>query len=92
MINKMKALRFSSSLQNNLNPLRIESAEIPVPNKNEVLIKVHTCSICHTDLHVIEGELLAKKSPLIPGHHVVGKVGKTGRKENLLRILWKKYY
>lgn len=46
----------------------------PVPGAGEVLVKVHCCAVCRTDLHVIEGELPSKKSPLIPGHQVVGTV------------------
>ena len=44
----------------------------------EVLVRVHACGVCRTDLHVIEGELPALKSPIIPGHQVVGVIERTG--------------
>jgi propanol-preferring alcohol dehydrogenase len=74
----MKALRIIAPQSINLNPLRIESAEIPAPYENEILIRINMCGICHTDLHVIEGELPQLKKPLIPGHQVVGIVEKIG--------------
>jgi alcohol dehydrogenase, propanol-preferring len=48
------------------------------PGKGEVLVRVHACGVCRTDLHVIEGELPPRKSPVIPGHQVVGVVEKLG--------------
>ncbi len=50
----------------------------PEPQENEVLIKVHTCGICRTDLHVVDGELHDPKLPLIPGHQIVGTIEKIG--------------
>ncbi len=60
------------------NPLKLLEIDIPEPSSDEVLIKISACGICHTDLHVIEGELPPKKIPLIPGHQIVGLVEKTG--------------
>lgn len=51
---------------------------IPSPRENEVLIKVHACGICRTDLHVVDGELKQPKLPLIPGHQIVGKIVQLG--------------
>ncbi|KTD73318.1 alcohol dehydrogenase [Legionella tucsonensis] len=50
----------------------------PAPKENEVLIKVRTCGICRTDLHVVDGELKNPKLPLIPGHQIVGVIEKIG--------------
>ena len=68
-----------------LHPAPIEAqplnyAEVPVrePATGEVLIRVKCCGVCRTDLHVIEGELPPRKSPLIPGHQIVGVIEKTG--------------
>ncbi len=41
-------------------------------------VKVRACGVCRTDLHVTEGELPPRKSPVIPGHQVVGVVDETG--------------
>jgi propanol-preferring alcohol dehydrogenase len=43
-----------------------------------VLVRVHACGVCRTDLHVVEGELPLRKSPLIPGHQVTGVVERAG--------------
>jgi alcohol dehydrogenase, propanol-preferring len=55
-------------------PLDTTDVPAPVPGRGEVLVKVHACGVCRTDLHVVEGELPQRKSPLIPGHQVVGTV------------------
>lgn len=60
------------------NPLRFEDVPAPEPRDGEVLIRVHACGVCRTDLHVIEGELPILKSPVIPGHQVVGVVERGG--------------
>ncbi|HSE97660.1 MAG TPA: zinc-dependent alcohol dehydrogenase [Blastocatellia bacterium] len=63
-------------------PLRIEDARKPVPGSDEVLIKVAACGVCHSDLHIAEGDwtpiLKRIKKPLIPGHEVVGRVVEKG--------------
>lgn len=57
-------------------PLRLEPIDDPVPDANEALIRIRACGVCRTDLHVIEGELdqSRQKSPVIPGHQVVGEI------------------
>jgi len=59
-------------------PLRLAEVPKPEPLAGEVLVKVHACGVCRTDLHVVEGELPARKSPVIPGHQVVGVVEECG--------------
>lgn len=76
---KMRAAQFSNAAQINQNPLKIYDAEVPSISDDEVLIKIKTCGICHTDLHVVEGELPQKKTPLTPGHQIVGIVEKAGK-------------
>ncbi|HET8923283.1 MAG TPA: zinc-dependent alcohol dehydrogenase family protein [Candidatus Acidoferrum sp.] len=60
------------------NPLEFRDAAMPEPGKGEVLVRVRACGVCRTDLHVIEGELPPRKSPVIPGHQVVGVVERQG--------------
>lgn len=55
-------------------PLRQVEIPVPVPGVGEVLLKVHACGVCRTDLHLIDGELPGPKLPLIPGHEIVGYV------------------
>lgn len=54
-------------------PLTLEELPIPTPKEGEILIKVHTCGVCRTDLHIISGELKHPKLPLILGHQIVGE-------------------
>jgi propanol-preferring alcohol dehydrogenase len=50
----------------------------PRPAAGQALLKVHACGVCRTDLHVVEGELPPRKSPVVPGHQVVGIVEENG--------------
>jgi propanol-preferring alcohol dehydrogenase len=59
-------------------PLQIQEWPDPVPGPREVLIRVHCCATCRTDLHVIEGDLAPVALPIIPGHQVVGAVEALG--------------
>jgi propanol-preferring alcohol dehydrogenase len=68
------------------NPLRFTDVPIPEPGEGEILVRVHVCGVCRTDLHVIEGELPIVKSPVIPGHQVVGIVESIGGGSNPLNL------
>ncbi|NLH72774.1 MAG: zinc-dependent alcohol dehydrogenase family protein [Verrucomicrobia bacterium] len=59
-------------------PLRL--ADIPMPScrAGQLLVKVHACAVCRTDLHVVDGELTGAKLPLVPGHEIVGEVVEKG--------------
>lgn len=59
-------------------PLVLKNVPIPEVQPHEVLIKVHTCGVCRTDLHIIDGELPAPHLPLILGHQIVGTIEKIG--------------
>ena len=59
-------------------PLRTAEVPEPEPGPEEVLIRVHACAVCRTDLHVVDGELPDPKLPLIPGHQIVGTVESLG--------------
>jgi propanol-preferring alcohol dehydrogenase len=67
-------------------PLKLTDVAVPVPQKGEVLLKVSVCGICRTDLHVCEGELPVRRSPVIPGHQIVGTVEKIGAAVDGLEI------
>jgi propanol-preferring alcohol dehydrogenase len=58
--------------------VRIVELPKPKPAAGQVLVRVHACGVCRTDLHVVEGELPPKKSPVVPGHQVVGIVEANG--------------
>lgn len=55
-------------------PLRLVALPTPQPGRGQVLIRVEACGVCRTDLHVAEGDLPARRSPIVPGHEVVGHV------------------
>src|SRR5262249_41407354 len=56
---------------------RMERA-VPVPSETEVLVRVHACAVCRTDLHVVDGELAEASVPVVPGHQIVGIVERVG--------------
>ncbi len=70
----MKACFLSTPAAVESNPLQYGEFKTPEPGAGEVLVRVQVCGVCRTDLHVIEGELPPKRSPLIPGHQVVGQI------------------
>jgi alcohol dehydrogenase, propanol-preferring len=59
-------------------PLRAAEVPVPEPGTGQVLLRVRTCAVCRTDLHVVDGELPDPRLPLIPGHQIVGTVEQTG--------------
>jgi propanol-preferring alcohol dehydrogenase len=59
-------------------PLRVAEVPVPDPGEGQLLLRVHCCAVCRTDLHVVDGELPHPRLPLIPGHQIVGTVEKIG--------------
>lgn len=66
----------------------LSQADIPIPEPglHQVLIKVHACGVCRTDLHVVDRELEGGKIPIVPGHEVVGVVEERGRDVDALSV------
>jgi alcohol dehydrogenase, propanol-preferring len=54
----------------------LEPAELeqPDPGRGEILVRVHACGVCRTDLHLLEGDIEIPKPPIVPGHQIVGTV------------------
>jgi len=67
-------------------PLRLTELAVPTPGPTQVLVDVHACAVCRTDLHVVDGELTQPKLPLIPGHEIVGTVAHVGEGVERFRI------
>ncbi|PMB23588.1 zinc-dependent alcohol dehydrogenase family protein [Fischerella thermalis] len=61
-------------------PLRLVNLPVPKPHPEQVLIRIHACAVCRTDLHIVDGELTHPKLPLIPGHQIVGIVEAVGER------------
>ena len=74
MAELMQAMQFETPHK----PLRLAAIPRPEPGPGQILIKVHACGVCRTDLHIVDGELTHPKLPLTPGHEIVGTVAETG--------------
>ena len=74
----MKACVLETPAPAERNPLVLKDVPTPEPGPGEVLVRVHACGVCRTDLHVVEGELPPRKRPVIPGHQVVGSIESSG--------------
>ena len=82
----MKAQVLYATAPIHLSPLELSEYPMPETAPDELLIAVRTCGVCHTDLHVVEGDLVAPKLPLIPGHEVVGVVEAVGEQVSRFRV------
>jgi len=82
----MKACLLHAPAAIETNPLEYAEVAAPRLKSGEVLVRVRACGVCRTDLHVIEGELPPRKSPVIPGHQVVGIVERQGENTRRFRI------
>jgi len=70
----MKAAVFDGTLNSSGGHLRIEEVPRPELIRGHVLLRVIACGVCRTDLHIVEGDLPALRSRLIPGHQIVGEI------------------
>ena len=59
-------------------PLVLRERPVPGPADGEVLLEVSACGVCRTDLHLVDGELPDPTFPVVPGHEIVGRVGRVG--------------
>jgi propanol-preferring alcohol dehydrogenase len=75
----MKASRLFSPKVIDDSPLSLGDAAQPTPRENELVVRVKTCGICRTDLHIVEGDLKLPKLPLTPGHQVIGFAEEVGK-------------
>ncbi|HER08539.1 MAG TPA: alcohol dehydrogenase [Bacteroides sp.] len=76
---KAMILERLSSLEKEREPLVLASIPDPVPGDDEVLLRIRTCGVCHTELDEIEGRTPPPHLPVVLGHQVVGIVEATGR-------------
>lgn len=74
----MRAMLLHAPAPPETDPLRLEQVADPEPAAGELLLRVLCCGVCHTDLHIVRGELPSVRSPLIPGHQIVGRVQAVG--------------
>ncbi|HEY7616288.1 MAG TPA: alcohol dehydrogenase catalytic domain-containing protein, partial [Terriglobales bacterium] len=81
----MRAMVLHTPAPIETSPLKSEELTLPLPRAGEVRIQVRCCAICHTDLHIAEGDLQLPKLPLIPGHQIVGTVDALGENVRSLK-------
>jgi alcohol dehydrogenase, propanol-preferring len=74
----MKAMVLDHTGDVSSHPLQLRDQPAPTPQPCQVLVKIHVCGVCRTDLHVVEGELPCPALPVIPGHQAVGTVVRVG--------------
>jgi propanol-preferring alcohol dehydrogenase len=74
----MKVLRLYEQGPAEDQRLHLQNISAPEPGWGEILVQISHCGVCHTDLHIVEGDIHPPSLPIIPGHQVVGKVIKVG--------------
>lgn len=74
----MKAMLLDRAAPVTSNPLRETEVPVPEPVGGQVRLRVAYCGVCRTDLHIVEGDLPPRKTPVIPGHQIVGTVEAVG--------------
>src|SRR5712671_1368094 len=70
----MKAAILNNPKEVRQRPLQIAEVAKPQVTAGHVLLRVRACGVCRTDLHIVEGELVPGRKPLIPGHQIVGEI------------------
>lgn len=75
----MQAMRLHQPSPAENLPLELEFLDVPRPQSGQVLLRVLTCGVCHTDLHIAEGDLAPPELPRVPGHQVVAEVEALGQ-------------
>jgi propanol-preferring alcohol dehydrogenase len=74
----MRAMVLESQRPAEEGPLEAKEIPEPKPGPGEIRVRVRVCGVCHTDLHIVQGELPMHKLPVVPGHQVVGVVDAVG--------------
>jgi len=82
----MKACVLAAPAPVETRPLQYTEVAVRTPRDDEVLVRVHACGVCRTDLHVVEGELPRAKLPIIPGHQIVGTIQSVGGRVTRFKV------
>ena len=67
-------------------PLALTDRPLHDPDAGEIRIRVRACGVCHTDLHIVEGDLPQPRLPIVPGHQIAGVVDARGPNANRFRV------
>ena len=79
-------LKEISSIDENGTPLKMADLPMPVYGERDILVKIVTCGVCHTELDEIEGRTPPPRLPLVPGHQIVGLVEAVGNRARKFEI------
>jgi propanol-preferring alcohol dehydrogenase len=82
----MKTMQLRQAASIDTAPLAPVEIDPPQPGPGQVRLKIHTCGVCHTDLHIVEGDLALPRLPTIPGHQIVGVVDAIGQGVTLHQV------
>jgi len=82
----MKAMQLRQSAPMEDTPLAETDLSLPEPGPGQVRLKIHACGVCHTDLHIAEGDLNLPHLPTVPGHEIVGTVDAVGEDVTLHKV------
>ncbi len=74
----MKAMLLNRPAPASAGPLHLAELRDPEPASGELVLDVAACAVCRTDLQIAEGDLAARRLPIVPGHQVVGRVRAVG--------------
>lgn len=74
----MRAMQLDEPRKAAEGPLREVDRPLPSPGPGELLLRVSACAVCRTDLQICEGDLAARRTPIVPGHQIVGQVEALG--------------
>lgn len=80
----MRAMVLTQQKPVSQSPLVLRDLDEPQPAPDEVRVKVSACAVCRTDIHIVEGDLAIHRTPVIPGHQIVGRIDQVG--ENITRF------
>jgi len=82
----IRAMQLSSHALVEQQPLEFLRLPMPDPDSGQVRVRVQFCGACHTDLHIVEGDIQPKRMPIIPGHQVVGVIDALGESVTNLKL------
>jgi alcohol dehydrogenase, propanol-preferring len=74
----MRVMQLDQPVASSAHPLRAVERSVPAPGRGEILLRVAACAVCRTDLQICQGEIVARRLPIVPGHQIVGRVEAIG--------------
>lgn len=83
---KAMLLKRLCNLEGCVAPLELAEVPEPVPGERDILIRVSACGVCHTEIDEIEGRTPPPRLPVVPGHQVVGRVVRAGKKASIFEV------